>query len=96
MMKVQFLSHFGQGIAALLPGVLTLRVLSEISGEFFEQQGLVLFWMVLIPKQTWNTLSFFANTYGPLQARLASNCEFSAGKAVQEMCSDRASLLPSL
>ncbi len=52
MMKVQFLSHFGQGIAALLPGVLTLRVLSEISGEFFEQQGLVLFWMVLIPKQT--------------------------------------------
>ncbi len=52
MMKVQFLSHFGQGIAALLPGVLTLRVLSEISGEFFEQQGLVLFWMVLILKQT--------------------------------------------
>ena len=38
MMKVQFLSHFGQGIAALLPGVLTLRVLSEISGEFFGQQ----------------------------------------------------------
>jgi hypothetical protein len=60
MMKVQFLSHFGQGIAALLPGVLTLRVLSEISGEFFGQQEhmqVSLFRIVLLTSDKLKTLS---------------------------------------
>ena len=103
-MKVQLWSHFGKGLLLCYQECRHCEFFHVNSSGDSITSRLALFWIVLFTSNLETNLKYyqFLYTYGPLQARLASNCEVSAvedGEAVQGMCPDRGcleDLLPSL